>query len=82
MEDVDAVIAEVQATIKTKLLGYPARVVPFIIGKEDPDEMIRILTKHLYEALSELKGADSEAIKARDKRKQVYFGTKEKMMKK
>jgi hypothetical protein len=77
LADVEAVVAEMNTAIRSKLMSFPAQVGHLLLGKDDYNEVVRILTKHLNEILADLKEIDYEKVKTRDKKTtRIYFDTK------
>jgi hypothetical protein len=72
MDDVEAVVADMVMAVRSKLMGFPAAVTPLILGKEDRDEVARILTKYLHELLNDLQRIDPEAIRVRNRKMTKY----------
>jgi hypothetical protein len=66
--DVDQAMAEVLTAVRTRLLAYPAYVGRLILGKDDLDEVIRILLEKMEETLKSLVQPTREEIMLRNKK--------------
>ncbi len=70
--DVEKVATDMLIAVRTHLLGYPAQVGPFVLGKEDQDEVVKILSKFMHEALSDLQIPNHQAVVYRNRKMQKY----------
>lgn len=67
-EDVDAEVTDMIMAIRSKLLGFPAHVARLILGKENYEEVVKILTDLMETTLAELKNIDFDAVRARNRK--------------
>lgn len=67
VQDAQAEVADMILALRTHLMGYPSYVARLIIGKEDYDEVVRILTETLAKCLKDLQDLDMEAVKDRNR---------------
>jgi phage terminase Nu1 subunit (DNA packaging protein) len=72
MEDVDAEVIDMILAIKSKLLGFPSHVARMILGKEDFDEVCKILTEEMEKTMIDLGSPSPDAIRARNRKLQKY----------
>lgn len=66
IEDADAEVADMIMAVRGKLLGYPSHVARLILGKEDYDEVVRILTQVMEQILADLKTLDYSSVMGRN----------------
>ena len=74
IEDADAEVADMIMAVRGKLMGLPSHVARLILGKEDYDEVVRILTAELENTLKELKTMDYSAVVARNRKLVTALG--------
>lgn len=66
IQDVDAEVLDMILAVRSKLLGYPSYVARLVLGKENYDEVVRIMTEVLEQILDDLRQVDLDAIRARN----------------
>jgi len=66
IEDADAEVADMIMAVRGKLLGYPSHVARLILGKEDYDEVVLILTRVMEQILKDLKTLDYSSVISRN----------------
>jgi isoleucyl-tRNA synthetase len=72
MDDAQITWGAATTVIKNYLLSIPAMIAPLIIGKEDKDEVIKIMREVIWNALNDVDKLEAEIILLRNKRMTKY----------
>jgi hypothetical protein len=72
MDDVDAVVSEMCVSGRSNLMGFGAAVSMLLVGKENHEEITRIINEQMKRALRDLKPPDPEAIRDRNRKMKEY----------
>ena len=71
-DDVEAVVSEMCIAVRSNLMGFGAAVSMLLVGKENHEEITRIINEQMERALHDLKPPDPEAIRDRNRKMKEY----------
>jgi hypothetical protein len=71
-DDVEAVVSEMCIAVRSNLMGFGAAVSMLLVGKENHEEITRIVNEQMKRVLRDLKPPDPETIRDRNRKMKEY----------